>query len=431
MNHQYKKVPGKMPISSGRRFLLCILPVFLFMASFTAAAENSQTSEPGLPRARLSPEILELLKAEKWPEAIEALSEAYKPFNSDDKLKYYLAYCHEQLAAAAFKEKKYREAIQQLEQAVHYVDDESAIYLGMGICYFALSQYGEAEVYFKEVLRLNPGHVPAHKKLGEIYYLQGDNEQARYHWEEALKANPNDPVLKKRLRNLKKFLELNRNLETEIDTVFLVSFDGQRDQRLSGTVMSILGDIYLEIGQDLNLYPNRHIQVVLLTNREFFDITGSPSWAGGVYEGQIKVPVENVNMDLLKIVLCHEYVHAVIYDRLSQRCPWWLNEGLAQYFSGDEAGNRRKLEIAAALLSQGTAPPLRALPGNWLGKKEQAQMAYALALSAVRFFMEKFTVFDMQSVLDLMAEGKSLDAALAEITAFTFNEFETEWKELH
>jgi tetratricopeptide (TPR) repeat protein len=407
-----------------------ILLVFLLLLSLTFAAENPDQSKRVLPDARMHPNTMALLQAGKWAEAIEALSEAYESAGSDPNLRYYLAYCYENLAAAAFKQRKYQEAINQLDQARQYVNDEPEIYVGLGICYFQFSQYAEAEHYFKEALRLNPKHLFVHKKLGEIYYLTADIVQALYHWEEALKLDPEDKALKKRLDNLKKLQELSRDFETEIDTVFLVSFDGEKNLQLRGNVMDILGQVYLKIGQELNLYPNRQVQVVLLANQEFFDITGSPDWAGGVYEGHIKVPVGNYNLDILKIVLCHEYVHAVIYDRLAHRCPWWLNEGLAQYFSGDKQGNKRKLQIAAALLSQGNVPSLMDLPGNMGQDKKQVQMAYALALSGVHFFMEKFTIFEMQAVLDLMAEGKSLERAVEEITAFTFKEFEQEWKEV-
>ncbi len=410
--------------------VLLTLLVFLLMVLLAPGADNPDQSKRVLPDARMHPNTMALLQAGKWPEAIEALTEAYESAGSDPNLKYYLAYCYENLAAAAFKQRKYQEAINQLDQARQYVNDEPEIYVGLGICYFQFSQYAEAEHYFKEALRLNPKYLFVHKKLGEIYYLTADIEQALYHWEEALKLDPADKALKKRLDNLKKLQELSRDFEMEIDTVFLVSFDGEKNLQLRGNVMDILGQVYLKIGQELNLYPNRQVRVVLLANQEFFDITGSPDWAGGVYEGHIKVPVENYNLDILKIVLCHEYVHVVIYDRLAHRCPWWLNEGLAQYFSGDKQGNKRKLEIAAALLSQGNVPSLMALPGNMGQDKKQAQIAYSLALSGVHFFMEKFTIFEMQAVLDLMAEGKSLEKSLEEITAFTLKEFEQEWKEV-
>jgi tetratricopeptide (TPR) repeat protein len=417
MNHIYRNVALN-------------LLLFMLMALLAPGADNPEKPKRLLPNARIHPNTMALLHAGKWQEAIEALTRAYESAGSDPNLKYYLAYCYENLAAAAFKQKNYREAINQLDQARQYVNDEPEIYVGLGICYFQFSQYAEAEHYFNEALRLNPKHLFVHKKLGEIYYLTGDIVQALYHWEEALELDPADKALKKRLDNLKKLQELSRDFEMEIDTVFLVSFDGEKNLQLRGNVMDILGQVYMKIGQELNLYPNRQVRVVLLANREFFDITGSPDWAGGVYEGHIKVPVGNYNLDILKIILCHEYVHAVIYDRLAHRCPWWLNEGLAQYFSGDKQGNKRKLEIAAALLSQGNVPSLMDLPGNMGQDKKKAQMAYSLALSGVHFFMEKFTIFEMQAVLDLMAEGKSLEKALEEITAFTFKEFEQEWKEV-
>jgi tetratricopeptide (TPR) repeat protein len=406
------------------------LLVFLLMALLVPGADNTDKSKRVFPDARMHPYTRALLQAGKWAEAIETLTKAYESAGSDPNLKYYLAYCYENLAAAAFKQRKYQEAINQLDQARQYVNDEPEIYVGLGICYFQFSQYAEAEHYFREALRLNPKHLFVHKKLGEIYYLTADIAQSLYHWEEALELDPTDKALKKRLDNLKKLQDLSRDFETEIDTVFLLSFDGEKNLKLRGNVMDILGQVYLKIGQELNLYPNRQVRVVLLANQQFFDITGSPDWAGGVYEGHIKVPVENYNLDILKIVLCHEYVHAVIYDRLAHRCPWWLNEGLAQYFSGDKQGNKQKLELAAALLSQGNVPSLMALPGNISQDKKQARMAYVLALSGVHFFMEKFTIFEMQSVLDLMAEGKSLERALEEITACTFKEFEQEWKEV-
>lgn len=104
--------------------------------------------------------------------------------------------------------------------------------------------------------------------------------------------------------------------------------------------------------------------MILLTNRAFFDITGSLEWAGGVYEGQIKIPVDKYDAALLRIVLTHEYVQAVIFDRLSFRCPWWLNEGLAQYLSFDRVGNKKKLDLAAKYISEGEVLSLGELPGK-------------------------------------------------------------------
>ena len=146
------------------------LLVFLVIALLAPGADNPDKSKRVLPDARMHPNTMALLQAGKWPEAIEALTQAYESAGSDSNLRYYLAYCYENLAAAAFKQRKYQVAINQLDQARQYVNDEPEIYVGLGICYFQFSQYAEAEHYFKEALRLNPKYLFVHKGLPQTTY---------------------------------------------------------------------------------------------------------------------------------------------------------------------------------------------------------------------------------------------------------------------
>jgi len=428
MNDISKLLCGFFGRRCGKRaFVIFILVIFLLTGA-VKGEDNLEESRGQLPYVKLSQQTHNLLKEGKWEEAIDVLEEKYQLTVADPNLKYYLAYCYEQMAAEALKKSKYREAIDQLEQALFYVKDDPGIFMGIGICHFQLSQYLEAEKSFSEVVRLNPESYLGHKKLGEIYYLINDKEKALLHWEEALRLKPEDRVLDEKIQDLRRYLDMNYGLENEMDSVFSVSFEGSRDLQLSGKVLEILGDIYYKIGRDLNLYPSRQIQVVLVTKQDFFDITNSPQWAAGVYEGHIKVPVDNYDLEKLKKILCHEYIHAVVYDRMANRCPWWLNEGLAQYFADDEGTRQLKQEMAAVLVPKVNIPILMNLPGSWFKKKELVGSAYVLAFSGIDFFLKKFTIFQLQAVLDLMAEGQSMDSALTEITAYRFAEFEAEWK---
>ncbi|NIM14066.1 MAG: tetratricopeptide repeat protein [Candidatus Aminicenantes bacterium] len=414
-------------------FMLVSLGLSGISLALSAAAGEDGEDKVYLPPANLNPETYRLLKNGQWEQAIEKLSEAYESINSDANLKYYLAFCYEQLANTAINEKRYQDAINQLESAVHYVKDQPRLYLGLGACYFSLSRYAEAERAFSQVLELQPRHFLAHKMLGEIYYLTNNMDDAREHWQAALKIKPGDDYTKKRLTGLKKYKHMAENFETEVDMMFSVSFNGTKKPQLRDLVLNMLAEISRELGQKLNLYPNRQIPVILLTNQAFFDITGSPKWAGGVYEGHIKVPVDNYQPGLLRIVLAHEYVHAVIFDRLSFRCPWWLNEGLAQYLSGDQEGNKRKLKLAVQFIKQSKVPPLEEMPGNVLkeGDRKSVQLAYALALSAVQYFVDHLGITEMQYVLDLMAEGKGFAAVISEITGYSFAEFQENWKQAY
>ncbi len=412
------------------RMILTISVVFfLLWVGVRPQADETKKKDARLPAVRLSKKVADFLKAGNWAGAADELTEVFKSPGSDPNIKYYLAMCYKRMGETAFKEKKFQQALSHFENGLIYTNDDPSLFLGLGFCYFRLSNYSRAEDALTEVLALSPDHYLAHRILGEIYYLANDLEKAAYFWEKALKINGTDNRLKKRLANLKKQVKLSQDFETEIDNIFTVTFDGERNPQLRENVITYLGDIYQEIGQNLNLYPGRQILVILLTKEEFFNITGSPKWSGGIYEGQIKIPVENYKPEILKIVLSHEYVHAVIYDTLSNRCPWWLNEGLAQYFSGDKKGNRLKLGMASQLLVQGDTPSLKTLPGEIGQDVKQAQKAYALALSAVDYLIEYFGVFNIQSILEVMGEGRSFDAAILEITGYTFKEFERNWLE--
>lgn len=416
-------------------FIITFILLYVWMSGFSTALSanwgEDEEKKVYLPPVDLNQETYQLLKTGQWEKAIEELTETYETTNSDPNLKYYLAYCFEQLAAAAINEKRFKDAIDQLENAAQYVNDQPRIYMGIGACHFSLSQYEEAEEAFHRAIRMQPDHLSAHKMLGEIYYLTNNMEDARNHWEKALKIKPDDEYIKKRVAQLKKYDQMAGDIETEVDSMFSVSFNGTRKPELRELVLTMLEEISRRVGQELNLYPKRQIPVILLTNQAFFDITGSPQWAGGVYEGHIKVPVDNYDAKLLRVVLAHEYVHAVMFDRLSFRCPWWLNEGLAQYLSGDRSGNNKKLQLAVQFIKEGNVPRLEDLPGNLLkgGDTKSIQTAYALGLSAVQYFVDNYGISDMQYVLDLMAEGKDFGSVINQITGYTFAEFQENWKE--
>lgn len=101
--------------------------------------------------------------------------------------------------------------------------------------------------------------------------------------------------------------------------------------------------------------------------------------------------------------------------------------------SGDQAGNKLRLELAAKFIKESKAPSLEELPGK-IDKNDdskKAQLAYALALSAVQYFVDRFGMPAVQIVIDSMAEGKSFASAIRNYTGFSFVEFQQNWKECY
>ena len=84
---------------------------------------------------------------------------------------------------------------------------------------------------------------------------------------------------------------LNERLQQTLDANFTVSFEGPEEAALAAEVLEALDRAYWRIGAVLATYPASPINVVLYTSEQFRDITRSPSWAAGAYDGTIRVPM--------------------------------------------------------------------------------------------------------------------------------------------
>ena len=68
-------------------------------------------------------------------------------------------------------------------------------------------------------------------------------------------------------------------------------YEGATQKAIGDQVSSILESAYWRIGKTMNTYPSQTLNVILYTNRQFQDITRAPAWAGGGYDGRIRLPV--------------------------------------------------------------------------------------------------------------------------------------------
>jgi protein O-mannosyl-transferase len=113
------------------------------------------------------------------------------------------------LADALARQGKNKEAITRMRQAVQAAPDLAMMHYHLGSLLVRLGQPpDQAEVSFREALRLDPGICEAHRDLGVVLALRGQNDEARYHLETALQIRPNDPVARS---NLEHFLARQEN----------------------------------------------------------------------------------------------------------------------------------------------------------------------------------------------------------------------------
>ena len=285
-----------------------------------------------------------------------------------------------------------------------------------GMSYFRLGNYQAANEYFEKAIEADANDFVARKTLAFSYYKLDDLEKSIEHAGKGLSLAP-DPELQALFDRLRKEKNTQRNFIEESTAHFKVLFDGYEHGKIDREVVSILEDAYRFVGQGMDHFPAGSITVVLNTNSDFFDTTGAPHWSGGMYDGKIRVPIRGAEGqgDLLKKVLFHEYTHAAVHS-ITQRCPRWIDEGLAEYFSGD---NKQKI---------GQIIPLRNIENSFLGLSDRnVHIAYQESYSAVSYLIEKYGMYRMKEMLESLSKGSDPDQAFRNAFSKTYADFIREW----
>jgi tetratricopeptide (TPR) repeat protein len=318
----------------------------------------------------------------------------------------------------ALEARRYAEALAAFEAAQKLAPRNADILFGVGVSFYMLGQNGEAEAQFKRALQLNPALKDASILLGELQYRSGRLAEAIETYKAAQTTAPADARLKEKLAQ---WSAESRFAETR-GVHFRLLFEGPVDQQVARRAVDLLESAYLRIGDALRLYPTQPVDVVLYTSQQFRDITRGPSWATGVYDGRIRVPVKGAltQVDDLDRVLTHEYVHALIDGVASGDVPAWVNEGLAVVF---ESGGLAAAERVVA--STRNRPRLAQLHDGFGSLPDgQAHIAYAVSAVAARAMLDVRGPSAVVMLLRDLATGAQFSAAFHQRIGVRYDEFQ-------
>ncbi len=314
-------------------------------------------------------------------------------------------------AAAAFRE------------ALAASPRNARLHLGAGLAAALERRDTDARDEFEAALVIDPRLTDARAQLGLIQYRLGDPLAAIRTYETLVAEAPDNGTAAATLERWKREQALHERMQNAIGSHFTVSFEGPAEATLASEALQSLDRAYWRIGQDLGTFPNEPIHVVLYTTEQFRDITRSPTWAAGAYDGTIRVPMRGALDDKAELdrVLAHEFTHALIRTLAARNVPTWLNEGIAAAL---EAGD---LDWANTLAPVARKVPLRALQsgfGRFTG--DQAALAYAASAIAARRLLDEAGGFAVANLLRDLGAGVPFDAAFEHRVQRTFAEFQRE-----
>lgn len=333
------------------------------------------------------------------------------------------------LIAAAFeaKAKHFAAAGRWAEEAVRLSGRDLNALLVASQIDIARQQYSESLDHLYVASTVNPNSPDVLTLQGYAHYYAEGPERALRFWQQALSIRPDDK-LRQRMEQVEREAAVEGSFEQAESGNFVLNWEGSEVSRtFSREILESLERQFRELQISLDYTPREPIAVILYTTQQFADITQSPSWAGAINDGKVRVPVQGLSSMTpgLEQVLKHEMVHSFVHRIAEGRCPTWFNEGLAQMESGEDLGQYGA--ALARLYSQSRQVPIVRLEGSFQGLTSSgAALAYAESHAAVEMLRDRYGAYQLPGLLRSLGTGKTMEQALREVLRMSYADVETE-----
>lgn len=297
--------------------------------------------------------------------------------------------------------------------------------------YYQKNEFALAKQTLRDSLRQDDQNVYAYELLGDIYNNEQDLKEAKANYEIAYNLQPTEN-LKKKMEALGKEAVVEKKMATYKEEHFIIKYHDQEKQLEGFELREVLRQTYRNISQEFGYYPNRQIAVLLLDEEEFKTISGAPHWAGGIYDGKIRLPVKRFQFSEtdLKALSAHEVTHAFAAAMSAQQIPTWLNEGLAVY----QENKQRKVDMLVfnAAIKTNTVFPLDQLMNeNALQAKQDplwVALYYQESFHLTSYLVKRYGMFNVKKMLTEFSKGKNSDEAVRNVLQISIARLEKEWR---
>jgi hypothetical protein len=234
---------------------------------------------------------------------------------------------------------------------------------------------------------------------GAAAWRADDPQHALELWRRSLAIQPNPQVqeLYDRVERETKGDQSNQRL---VGTRVLLRYEGTAISIETAREMAgVVDQEFARISAQLGCTTQERIVTIAQSRDAYKKTTAAAEWSAGQYDGRIRVPVfDRGSLDAdTRRTLSHETTHACL--SMLGRWPAWLQEGVAQYMSGQvlSADDRDQL---TAMAKAKKLPSLTRLGGDWSGlDTSSARVAYSLALRAVEIFNQDFGAYGLRNLL--------------------------------
>jgi hypothetical protein len=300
-----------------------------------------------------------------------------------------------------------------LEAALRFQPENSTLLIYYAATLMRTGHAAEALPYAQHAANIAPDSADAIGMLGFVQFATDHTSDAIRSWKKSLALRP-DPTVKEYLARAERESKAESEFSQRESNHFVLHFEGkQTSETLRRDLLNALDSDYDQLVNELGYAPRNSIAVTLYTQQAFFDVTRAPSWTSAVNDGKLRIPVSGVSSvtpDLAR-VLRHELTHSFIAEMSGNRCPGWLNEGVAQMEEGRSSGSAG--HQLARLFESGNEIPFNMLEGSFISfSASEAIVAYAESLAAAEYIRDAYGMTEVSRIVTLLGQGSSTEAAL-------------------
>ncbi|MFQ5862709.1 MAG: tetratricopeptide repeat protein [Candidatus Brocadiales bacterium] len=301
----------------------------------------------------------------------------------------------------------------------------------------------KADEAAKKILGLQPDSPEGLYLTAKVRFYQGRYKEAL----ELLKGSPQNFLDGRRLLAfITNIHETTKDFREHPTEHFVIRYTTGKDEVLLEDTERALEQVYKEIGHDLRYFPEEKIVVEVYPSVDSFSAASTLKRKEIETSGTVAICHFNRLMIMSPRLLlrgypwmetlAHEYVHYIITKRTRNLTPIWFHEGLAKYEESrwKSSQGMELTPVQSHLLAQAieqdyfiTFEEMHPSIAK-LKSAEDAALAFAEVLTAMRYIVEKGGYPLLNKILDEIGAGRSVEEAVEVGLGMPFEDFERDWR---
>jgi tetratricopeptide (TPR) repeat protein len=244
------------------------------------------------PTHRLNDEAVELNATGRFSAAAERLRSALATTPEEPALRRNLRTVLQNWAVAELNAEHPKNAVPLLEEALAIAEDATVL-SALGIAHVRQGDFQAGRDMLERASEQGARDPATLTALATAYRQLGDRADAVDALHRARESGARGADFDAMVTRAEREMDAEWDFDETRSAHFTIGFAGgeHEGQAAAAIVAHGLEEAYFHNGSKLDLYPAERIPVVLYPSEDFHDVTQTPGWTAGVYDGRIKLPV--------------------------------------------------------------------------------------------------------------------------------------------